>query len=57
MFFSNEWMESLWLTSEFTELDLSDENAMRQNARDQMWAFSRWWGWWNGGWMWGMWWF
>ena len=58
MFYSNEWMESLWLTSDFTEFDLSDENAMRQNARDQMWAFSRWgwWGW-NGGWMWRMWWF
>lgn len=56
MFYSTEWMEALWLSSDFAEFDLSDENAMRQNARDQMWAFSRWWGW-NWGWMWWMWWF
>lgn len=54
MFYSTEWMASLWLDFESEYFDLSDKNAMRKNAKDQMGEFSRW-GWWNWWWMW-MWW-
>ena len=51
MFYSTEWMLNMWLSTESTTLDLSDHNAMRENARQNMWSF---WGnnrWWNMGWM------
>ena len=58
MFFSTEAMEERWLSSDASYLDLSDDKAVRQNARDSMSEFSRWAGWWwNRWWMWwGFWW-
>lgn len=61
MFYSTESMIDRWLSTEFESFDLSDDKAMRQNAKDSMSEFSRWWG--NGWWMgwargpWWMWWF
>ena len=56
MFYSFEWMESMWLSMESTwPIDLNDRSAMRENARQNMGSFwgwnnrNRWWG--------GMWWF
>ena len=58
MFFSTEAMVERWLSTEASYLDLSDDKAVRQNARDSMSEFSRWAGWWwNRWWMWwGFWW-
>ena len=58
MFFSTEAMIERGLSTEASYLDLSDDKAVRQNARDSMSEFSRWAGWWwNRWWMWwGFWW-
>ena len=59
MFFSTEAMVERWLSTEASYLDLSDDKAVRQNAKDSMSEFSRWAGWgWNRWWMWwwGFWW-
>ena len=56
MFYSTEWMESMWLSTELEEIDFRDENALRENAMQN--RGSWWWGW-NRWWrsQWGMWWF
>ena len=58
MFFSTEAMIERWLSTDANYLDLSDDKAVRQNAKDSMSEFSRWAGWgWNRWWMWwGFWW-
>ena len=58
MFFSTEAMIERWLSTDASYLDLSDDKAVRQNAKDSMSEFSRWAGWgWNRWWMWwGFWW-
>ena len=59
MFFSTEAMIERGLSTEASSLDLSDDKAVRQNAKDSMSEFSRWAGWgWNRWWMWwwGFWW-
>ena len=58
MFFSTEAMIEKWLSTDASYLDLSDDKAVRQNAKDSMSEFSRWAGWgWNRWWMWwGFWW-
>ncbi len=62
MFFSTEAMVERWLSTDASYLDLSDDKAVRENARESMSEFSRWagWGWnrwWNRWWMWwGFWW-
>lgn len=59
MFFSTEAMIERGLSTEASFLDLSDDKAVRQNAKDSLSEFSRWAGWgWNRGWMWwwGFWW-
>jgi hypothetical protein len=56
MFYSFEWMEEKWLSTEASwPLDLNDRAAMRDNARQNMWSL----GWWNNRnrWWGGMWWF
>ena len=56
MFYSFEWMEDKWLSTEASwPLDLNDRAAMRDNARQNMWSL----GWWNNRnrWWGGMWWF
>ncbi len=45
MFYSIEWMESMWLSTTSTQIDFRDEEALRENARQNMGSF-----WW---WMWG----
>ena len=47
MFYSNEWMTSMWLSMSSQEVDLESmrQNAMRNNARQNMGGY-----WW---WMWG----
>ena len=45
MFYSLEWMESMWLSTVSTQIDFRDEEALRENARQNMGSF-----WW---WMWG----
>ena len=59
MFFSTEAMIDKWLSTEFESFDLSDDKAMRKNAKDSISEFSRWAGWWWNrwwGWMWWFWW-
>jgi hypothetical protein len=58
MFFSTEAMVERWWSTDANYLDLADDKAMRQNARESMSEFSRWAGWgWNRWWMWwGFWW-
>ena len=55
MFYSTEWMESMWLSTSSTQIDFRDEKALRENARQNMGSF-----WWSNnrrsGWQW-MWWF
>ena len=55
MFYSTEWMESMWLSTNSTQIDFRDEKALRENARQNMGSF-----WWSNnrrsGWQW-MWWF
>ena len=56
MFYSFEWMEEKWLSTEASwPIDLNDRAAMRDNARQNMWSL----GWWNNRnrWWGGMWWF
>ena len=61
MFFSTESMIDRWLSTDFESFDLSDDKAVRKNAKDSMSEFSRWAGWWGRwgmwGWMWWMGWF
>jgi len=54
MFYSNEWMINMWLSTEFEQIDYRDEKALRENARENMGSF--WWNsrWWNRG---GQWWY
>ena len=62
MFFSTEAMVERWLSTDASYLDLSDDKAVRENAKESMSEFSRWagWGWnrwWSRWWMWwGFWW-
>lgn len=57
MFYSTEWMQNMWLSTTFQQIDFRDENALRENARQNMgsfwWTNNRWWN--NRWWMW--WWF
>jgi hypothetical protein len=41
MFYSIEWMESMWLSTTSTQIDFRDEEALRENARQNMGSF--WW--------------
>jgi membrane fusion protein (multidrug efflux system) len=45
MFFSTESMIDRWLSTEFESFDLTDDKAMRKNAKDSISEFSRWAGW------------
>ena len=53
MFYSDEAMESRWLTIESNEIELWDRAAARENVKQWFSNLWRWWGWW---WMWWMWW-
>ena len=58
MFYSTEWMLNMWLSTQTTTLDLSDDKAVRENARQNMGSF--WWWMWGNRWnrpSWWMWWF
>lgn len=46
MFYSNEWMTSMWLSIESETIDFRDEKALRENARQNMGSFW-WWMWWS----------
>lgn len=64
MFYSNEAMAEMWLSSDSFAIDMSDPEAMRKNADSMrqdalknmgMWWWNRWWNRWGGG-MWWFWW-
>ena len=56
MFYTIEWMEDMWLSTNTEAIDFRDEKALRENARQNMdsfgWSNNRWWNW-----PWWMWWF
>ena len=51
MFYSTEWMVNMWLSTTSTSIDFRDENALRENARQNMGSFW-WWMWWGWGFPW-----
>ena len=57
MFYSNEAMAEMWLSSDSFAIDMSDTETMKKNADSMrqnalknmgMWWWNRWWGWWGG---------
>ena len=57
MFYSNEAMAEMWLSSDSFAIDMSDTEAMKKNADSMrqdalknmgMWWWNRWWRWWGG---------